>query len=101
MARKHLNQRAELRNEPSCTNMGEAELLDRAKRREIAAAEPTMSGQLRRAIRGSELPLSEVADRIGVTAVELSEFMSGDRTLPSDILDSLAKLLGCELVQTR
>lgn len=73
-------------------------MLDRAKRRADALAEPTMSGQVRRAIRASELSLSEMAERIGVSPTELSGFMSGDQPLSSDVLDALAALLGYELV---
>jgi hypothetical protein len=74
------------------------EVLDRAKRRTEALMEPTMSGQIRRAIQASEFNLSELADRIGISPVELSGFMSGDQPLSSDVLDSLAALLGYELV---
>lgn len=74
------------------------DLLDRAKRRADALAEPTMSGQLRRAIKASELGLRDIAEEIGTSPVELSAFMCGDQPLSSDVLDSLAALLGYELV---
>ena len=74
------------------------DVLERAKRRTQALAEPTISGQLRRAIQASDLSLHQVADRIDISPVELSGFMSGDQSLSSDVLDSLAALLGYELV---
>jgi ribosome-binding protein aMBF1 (putative translation factor) len=81
----------------------EAELPDLAARdqmRKDAQEETTLSGELRRAIHASDLSLADLAERIGVTAALLDEFLTGERTLRSDVMDRLALLLGCSLQQT-
>ena len=63
-----------------------------------AAEENTFSGELRRAIHGGERDLVSLA-KIGVTTpIQLSEFLAGDRTLRSDVLDRLVSALGARLV---
>ena len=62
-----------------------------------AAHEPTLSGELRRAIHASELSLARIADEAGITPLQLDEFLTSDATLPSDAIDRLAALLGYEL----
>jgi transcriptional regulator with XRE-family HTH domain len=62
-----------------------------------AAKETTLSGELRRAVHASELSLSKIAANAGITAVMLDEFLTGERSLPSDVLDRLAQVLGYEL----
>lgn len=59
--------------------------------------EATLSGELRRAIHASDLSLAEIATRVNITAVMLDDFLTGERTLRSDILDRLADVLGYEL----
>ena len=63
-----------------------------AQRRE----EGTLSGELRRAIHGSELSLAEIATRAGITPVMLDDFLTGERTLRSDVIDRLTLVLGYE-----
>jgi plasmid maintenance system antidote protein VapI len=65
--------------------------------RNEASEEKTLSGELRRAIHGSELSLSEIAEQVGVSPVALDEFLTGERTLRSDVKDRLAKALGYEM----
>jgi transcriptional regulator with XRE-family HTH domain len=77
-----------------------AELPDLAVRdrlRREAREEPTLSGALRRAVHASELSLTAVAARAGITPLQLDEFLTGERTLRSDVLDRLAAALGLEL----
>jgi len=62
-----------------------------------ARDEPTLSGELRRAIHSSDHSLSEIAKQTGITPAMLSEFLTGERTLRSDVLDRLAQTLGYEL----
>jgi hypothetical protein len=73
------------------------ELPDLARRdqmRKEAQEEPTLSGELRRAIHASSLSLATIASRAGTTPLLLDEFLTGERTLRSDVLDRLASALG-------
>ena len=65
-----------------------------------AAAEPTLSGQLRRAIRAGWRDFLEMVAALEISSEDYSDFMAGQRTLPSDVMDQMAKLLGYELVQS-
>ncbi len=73
------------------------DLVRRNKMARDAAGEPTLSGELRRAIHSSRLSLSRIAHDGGITVLMLDEFLTGERTLPSDVLDRLAQALGYEL----
>ena len=78
-----------------------AELLDlvvRERRMREAAEENTFSGELRRAIHSGDQDLISLAKLAGTTPVHLSEFLAGDRTLRSDVLDRLVLALGGKLV---
>lgn len=66
------------------------ELVELGRRMREASAENTLSGHLRRAIHHSGRELAEIAAEAGISALELNEFLSGDRTLRSDVLDRLA-----------
>ena len=76
------------------------DLQARDQMRKDAREEATLSGELRRTITRSELSLAEIAARIGVTPIVLDDFLTGERTLRSDILDRLAGALGYELHKT-
>ena len=65
--------------------------------RKDARDETTLSGELRRAIHTSALSLGEIAAGAGITPVVLDDFLTGERTLRSDVIDRLAGVLGCEL----
>jgi transcriptional regulator with XRE-family HTH domain len=65
--------------------------------RKEAQEEATLSGELRRAVHASTISLAEIARQAGVTPVHLDEFLTGERTLRSDVLDRLAGALGFEL----
>ena len=73
------------------------DLVLRDRMRKEASEEPTLSGEMRRAIHASELSLAAIAAAAGVTPLVLDEFLTGERTLRSDVLDRLAKTLGFEL----
>ena len=77
------------------------EMAARDQMRKEAREEATLSGQLRRAIHASQLSLSAIAAQVGVTPLLLDEFLTGQRTLRSDVIDRLANALGCELSQVR
>lgn len=63
-----------------------------------AAEENTFSGELRRAIHAGDRDLISLAEVVGTTPIHLSEFLAGDRTLRSDVLDRLVSVLGARLV---
>ena len=73
------------------------DLAVRDRMRKEASDEPTLSGELRRAIHASDLSLAAVAAQARVTPLVLDEFLTGERTLRSDVMDRLAKTLGFEL----
>ena len=74
-----------------------AELPDLAARdrmRKEAREEITLSGEVRRAVHASSLSLSTIAGQAGLTPLALDEFLTGERTLRSDVLDRIAQVLG-------
>jgi hypothetical protein len=70
------------------------DLILRDQMRKEAKEEPTLSGELRRAIHRSDLDLSEIASQAGLGPIMLDEFLTGERTLRSDVMDRLANVLG-------
>ena len=78
-----------------------ADLTARADRRVHAAQEPSISGQLRQAVRASGFRYAEIADRSQIEVGLLADFMTGDARLDSDAFDRLAAALGCELTTAR
>jgi transcriptional regulator with XRE-family HTH domain len=78
-----------------------SDLQARDQLRKDAREESTLSGELRRAIHESALSLAEVAARGGITPIVLDDFLTGERTLRSDVMDRLASVLGCELNRAR
>jgi hypothetical protein len=77
------------------------DLQARDQMRKDAREESTLSGELRRAVHASELSLTEIAVQVGITPVLLDDFLTGERTLRSDVIDRLARLLGCGLCHVR
>ncbi len=73
------------------------DLIARDQMRKDAQAEHTLSGELRRAVHESQLSLAEIATRAGITPIMLDDFLTGERTLRSDVLDRLASVVDCEL----
>ena len=63
-----------------------------------AAEEPTHSGALRRAVHASKMLLDDLADRAGTDLDTLDGFLTGQRTLTSDAIDRLTKVLRLELL---
>jgi hypothetical protein len=62
-----------------------------------AASELTLSGALRRAVHRAGLLIPLIARQVGIPETDLHEFLLGERTLRSDVLDRLAKVLAFEL----
>ena len=77
------------------------EMVARDRMRKEAREQATLSGDLRRAIHASLLSVPAIAQRVGVTPVTLDEFLTGERTLGSDVMDRLATVLNYELNRTR
>ena len=76
------------------------DLTARDQMRKDACEEATLSGELRRAVHASELSLSAMAARVGIPPLMLDDFLTGERTLRSDVIDRLAGVLGCQLTRT-
>src|SRR4051794_2353105 len=77
-----------------------AELPDLARRdqmRKEAREEATLSGELRRAVHASDFSLTELAAGAAIPPLLLDDFLTGERTLRSDVLDRLAEVLGYKL----
>lgn len=70
------------------------DLAERDRMRKEASEEVTLSGELRRAVHGCPLSLSTIAERVGISPLALDEFLTGERTLRSDVLDRLACIPG-------
>ncbi len=71
-----------------------SELTERDARMHEAASEQTLSGHLRQAIHRSRQPLSEIARHAGISTRILCDFLEGERTLRSDVLDRLTEAAG-------
>ena len=65
--------------------------------RKDAREEATLSGELRRAVHRSDLSLALIAKKVGIEPLLLDDFLTGERTLRSDVLDRLANVVGYEL----
>jgi ribosome-binding protein aMBF1 (putative translation factor) len=68
-----------------------------AEMRSSAMLEPTVSGQLRRAISESGIDHRELAGRTALSPKTLAEFLVGMATLDSGAIDKIAALLKQEL----
>jgi len=73
------------------------EAIQRAERLREAAAENTVSGHVRRAVHQSRRPLEAIARDAGIPLEALCDWLSGDRTLRSDVLDRVAQAVGAEI----
>ena len=72
-------------------------LLERRQAGERAAAEDTVSGRLRRAVKAMRQPYEQVCQATGIPFEQLADFMAGGQ-LASDALDRLAAAAQCDLV---
>jgi hypothetical protein len=71
-----------------------------AERLREAAAEDTLSGHLRQAVHQSRRPLDAIAADAGIPVELLCDWLSGDRTLRSDVLDRVAQAAGAAITVT-
>jgi hypothetical protein len=76
------------------------EATQRGERLHEAAAENTVSGHLRTAIHQSRRRLDSIAPDAGIPVESLCDWLSGDRTLRSDVLDRLAQAVGADVAVT-
>jgi hypothetical protein len=76
------------------------ELHERDARMHEGAAEETLCGHLRRAIHQSRRPLREIAGQAGISTDVLCDFLEGERTLRSDVLDRLTQAVGVQVSLT-
>lgn len=90
-------QRAGLRRRRNLIAREFPDLTARDQMRKEARDEPTLSGELRRAIHASPLSLADIAAPAGISPLLLDDFLTGERTLRSDVLDRLAANLGFEM----
>ena len=72
-------------------------LLQRRQAGQRAAAEDTVSGRLRRAVKAMRQPYEQLCEVTGIPFEQLVDFMAGGQ-LRSDALDRLAAATHCELV---
>ena len=77
------------------------DLTARDQLRKEAREEATLSGELRRAVHTNELSLTTIASRVGIDPIVLDEFLTGERTLRSDVLDRLANVLDYTVAPVR
>ncbi len=75
------------------------ELAQRDQMRKEAHEEQTLSGELRRAVHASRHSLATIATQAGITPIQLDDFLTGERSLRSDVMDRLAGAVGfhCQL----
>jgi len=76
------------------------DLAVRDARMQEAAAEDTLCGHLRRAVHRSRRPLRDIAQEAGIAPTVLCDFLEGERTLRSDVLDRLAHAAGVAVSMT-
>src|SRR6266851_4552210 len=72
-------------------------LIEKDQRLCDAMQKPTTSGALRRAIHSSKILLPDLADRARTDMDTLDAFLTGERSLTSDIIDRLTKILRLKL----
>ena len=73
-----------------------AELPDLIRRNQLAhdaMKEKTFSGSLRTAIHRSRILLPDLAARAEVSMRAIADFLTGEKTLPSDAIDRLVKVV--------
>jgi hypothetical protein len=73
------------------------ELKERGRFLDEAAAENSLSGDLRRAIHRGGRPLKKIAGDVGLDAYLLCNFLEGTANLRSDVLDRLAQAVGATI----
>ena len=91
-------QRARLQQQRELIAAERPQLQAKLERLHEAQQETSLSGQLRQSIHHSGRLITQVAAEAGITIQQLSDFLTGDRTLRSDVLDRLTAIVGGSLV---
>jgi hypothetical protein len=73
------------------------DLIRRDKLADDAMKEKTFSGRLRREINDFPMSPMKIADSAGLTWIELDDFLTGEKTLTSDAIDRLVKVVKMKL----
>jgi hypothetical protein len=73
------------------------DLVRRDRLADEAMKEKTFSGRLRRAINAFPQSPTKIAENAGITCDDLDDFLTGEKTLPSDAIDRLVKVLKLKL----
>ena len=73
------------------------DLLRRNKLADEAMQEKTFSGRLRRAILNFPLSPTKIAENAEIGWDDLDDFLTGEKTLPSDAIDRLVKVVKMKL----
>lgn len=71
-----------------------SEQQERLSRMNEAAAESSLTGQLRQAVHDSGQQVPQIATAAGITPEILCDWLEGLRTLRSDVLDRIAQAIG-------
>ena len=77
------------------------DLIRRYQMRCNARTEKTFSGALRRAIHQDSLSPMKIAENAGLTWTQLGNFLTGEKTLPSDAIDRLVKVVKFKLPKVK
>jgi hypothetical protein len=73
------------------------DLIRRNQTAHDAMKEKTFSASLRKAIQRSKILLPDLAARAQVAIEDIADFLTGEKTLPSDAIDQLVKVLKLKL----
>jgi hypothetical protein len=73
------------------------DLIRRDRLADEAMKEKTFSGRLRRAINTFSQSPMKIAENAGITWDDLDDFLTGEKTLPSDAIDRLVKAVKLKL----
>ncbi len=77
------------------------ELVRRNQLAHTARMEKSLSGVLRRAVHRSPLSPQKIAVKAGVGWADLDDFLTGEKALPSDALDRIARVVKLKLPTDR
>ena len=92
--------RAEMKRDRQLIDSELSELAERDARMKEAGDENTLCGHLRRAIHQNQRPLREIATEAGISTTVLCDFLEGERTLRSDVLDRLTQAVAVSISLT-
>ena len=77
------------------------DLVCRDKLADKAMKEKTFSGRLRRAIHEFRRSPMTIAETVGISWDDLDDFLTGEKPLPSDVIDRLVKAVKLKLPEVR